>query len=746
MSMDDEETRLPPLEGEGGGYLRVGQSFGQYVVESLLGRGGMGEVYAVKHRVLKSRHAIKIIKREIAGRPDARARFEREAEVMCRLRHRHIVHVDEFGETDGLTWLRMELVAGVESGEAGKAEEVGASLAEKLKAGGGKLPESEAREILRQVLEGLAYAHGQGVVHRDLKPANVLLEQGAEGGGQGAGDGGQRAGSGDTPALRALIADFGLVKLAGEQWIHSQVQKSVSRSMSMSDRETVGIDQASASDSSRPTGSGGTSTKALLGTYAYMSPEQKKGVEADARSDVYAVGLMAYQMLTGAEGLGMERPSELVEGLDAAWDRWILCATKADSAERFADAGEMLAALPERRALAADRCGEIEDLGSKRPAAKARGSLRWIIAAVLLLAVGAGAWWFQLRMQNEELRSADSPQPTTITQQPTPAQQPSPVPPQPSTITQQPPTEPTALASPAEAGAPPSPTVTLRIDPADAGARVWLGAEADVAVGEDGTLRFEDFPLGEHELLVQAPGYQPVVTRVEVGAAGLEETVRLVAVRGSVEIVTSPGALVVAVDERGGETRLGEADREGRLLSENLLRIGSYRLRLSAENRSSAEVPVELIIGRTIRVERPLAPLPGELRVLTVPSGATVEARAGDWSVRGETPATLRGVPAEAEVSLSVSLRGYRTERRTLTLDPAEVRTVNIGTLVAEAGRVEVRLQNEELRRGAGVVVKVDGREQSGVWRDGVLRLEGLEVGRRSVEVSHPSYPEVRSP
>ncbi|MCC5842603.1 MAG: SUMF1/EgtB/PvdO family nonheme iron enzyme [Opitutales bacterium] len=284
------------------------------------------------------------------------------------------------------------------------------------------------------------------------------------------------------------------------------------------------------------------------------------------------------------------------------------------------------------------------------------------------------------------------------------------------------------------------PSVILRIDPADAGARVWLGAESDVPVGADGVVRFADFPLGEHELLVQAPGYQPVVTRVEVGPSGLDERIRLVPVRGAVEVLTSAGALVVAVDGSGVETRLGEADANGRLLSENVLRIGEYRLRLSAERRESAEVPVELMIGRTVRVERVLAPLAGELRVLSVPTGASVEVEGGGWRASGETPATLRGVPTERDLSVSVSLRGYRTERRSLTLDPAEVRTLNVGTLVAEAGTLELRMQNEELRSGAGVEVKVDGREQAGSWRNGVLRVEGLEVGRRSVEVSHPSY------
>ncbi|MCC5842595.1 MAG: serine/threonine protein kinase, partial [Opitutales bacterium] len=310
MNMDDAETRFSPLDGrdEGGGFLRSGQLFGQYEVLRLLGRGGMGEVYAVRHRVFGTHHALKLINREISGRADARERFEKEAKVMNRLQHSGIVRVDEFGETDGLTWLRMELIEG-------------GSLGEKLKAEKGKLKEGEAREILRQVLEGLAYAHKEGVVHRDLKPGNVLLEQGAGGRGQGPEVGGQRsevshqpseisdrnsasfqppahgglrpggrssAVEKSLPPIRAKIADFGLVKLAGEQWIHSQVQKSVARSMSMSDRETAlpGVEGAGS-------GSGGTSTKALLGTYAYMSPEQKRGEEADASSDVYAVGLMA---------------------------------------------------------------------------------------------------------------------------------------------------------------------------------------------------------------------------------------------------------------------------------------------------------------------------------------------------------------------------------------------------------------------------------------------------------------------
>lgn len=113
------------------------------------------------------------------------------------------------------------------------------------------------------------------------------------------------------------IADFGLVRLAGEQWVQSQVQSTVAKSLSVGSRPTE-----VEGDPSTGSGQAGTSSRALLGTFAYMSPEQKCGEEADARSDVYAVGLIGYQLLTGEEAIGFDLPSDLVEGLDPAWDTW----------------------------------------------------------------------------------------------------------------------------------------------------------------------------------------------------------------------------------------------------------------------------------------------------------------------------------------------------------------------------------------------------------------------------------------
>ena len=311
MEFDDDQTQLPN-EAPRSSLLTVGQQFGQYKVIRLLGRGGMGEVYEVQHTVLQTRHAFKLINQELLDRPDAAQRFEREALVMARLRHPNIVHVDDFGETDSYTWLRMEIIGGGElRAEAGELKTEVNSLSDLLV--GQPLPEKLVVDLLTQILSGLAYAHEQGVIHRDLKPDNLLLD--AQG--------------------QIKITDFGLVSLAGADWLQSKVQLTVAQSMADPDATTLG-----------ESGSGGSSTKALLGTYAYMSPEQKRGEPADERSDLYAVGLIAFRMLTGDEAPGFDLPSDLVDGIDPAWDDWTRKSLASRLERRFVDAKAMQEALP----------------------------------------------------------------------------------------------------------------------------------------------------------------------------------------------------------------------------------------------------------------------------------------------------------------------------------------------------------------------------------------------------------------
>ena len=318
---DDDITRLPEDDSKSN-LLSAGQQFGQYKVIRLLGRGGMGEVYEVENPILGKRFALKLISREIMQRPEAVERFEREAMVMSGFDHPNIVKVDDFGEIEGHAVLRMELVCA----------DGATSLADLLN--GEPLSETLVVDLLKQILEGLAYAHEKGVVHRDLKPSNILLQPNPL--------------KPDTYIPK--ITDFGLVRLAGEEWLQSQVQLTVARSMTSSD--TTRLDDAS--------GSVGTSTQALLGTFEFMAAEQKKGQEATIHSDLYAIGLIAFRMLTGHESPGMETASQLMDGLNPEWDAWLIRAMKRTPDDRHCDAEKMSAAMPKAGVSVTLRASSVE--------------------------------------------------------------------------------------------------------------------------------------------------------------------------------------------------------------------------------------------------------------------------------------------------------------------------------------------------------------------------------------------------
>jgi formylglycine-generating enzyme required for sulfatase activity len=284
--------------------LQPGSTFGKHRIVRLLGRGGMGEVYEVEHELTGDRHALKLLSAEVMEVSGALERFEREAKVMARLKHSGIVRVDDSGDTDGRHWLRMELMPGREV--QGKRV---ITLEEYVEAKGGRLPESEVKKLTEEMLKALGHAHGQRLVHRDLKPANVLLD-----------------------GERLKIADFGLVNAAGAEWMDTQIRSTVINP----DEEDTLIDDGSGT---------GSRSRAIMGTYAYMSPEQRDGLPADVRSDLYAVGLMVFRMLTGLKSPGMKRPSELGLSLDTGWDAWLIKTLEEKPADRFPNAGVMKDAL-----------------------------------------------------------------------------------------------------------------------------------------------------------------------------------------------------------------------------------------------------------------------------------------------------------------------------------------------------------------------------------------------------------------
>ncbi len=225
--------------------LTAGQRIGVYEVSGPLGAGGMGEVYRARDTRLGRDVALKILPAAFASDPERLARFEREAQVLAALNHPHIAAIHGFEESNQVRALVMELVEGE-------------TLAERI--AGQPMSLDDALAIARQVADALEAAHNQGIVHRDLKPANIKT----------------------TPDGNAKVLDFGLAKLSDPN--SSSAPNSPSASLSPTiispAMTTVGV---------------------LLGTAAYMAPEQARGRATDRRVDVWAFGCVLFEMLTGQQ-------------------------------------------------------------------------------------------------------------------------------------------------------------------------------------------------------------------------------------------------------------------------------------------------------------------------------------------------------------------------------------------------------------------------------------------------------------
>ena len=232
--------------------LSQGTRLGPYEVVSPLGAGGMGEVYKARDTRLERTVAIKVLNSQLVASPDLRARFEREAKVVSQLQHPHICVLHDVGSENGTDYLVMEFLEGE-------------SLADRLRKG--PLPTPELLKIAIATADALEKAHRAGVVHRDLKPGNVMLTKSG-----------------------AKLLDFGLAKpLAATATARTGAATSGSVFAAALTQTSPAPSPAS------PLSAAGS----VLGTVQYMSPEQIQGMEADARSDIFAFGVMLFEMATG---------------------------------------------------------------------------------------------------------------------------------------------------------------------------------------------------------------------------------------------------------------------------------------------------------------------------------------------------------------------------------------------------------------------------------------------------------------
>lgn len=226
--------------------LTPGAKLGPFEIQSVLGTGGMGEVYRARDTRLDRTVAIKVLASHLSASPELKQRMEREARAISSLNHPHICQLYDIGSQDGTDYLVMEFL-------------VGETLAERIPKGA--LPLNEVYKIGMEVAQALEVAHRHGIVHRDLKPGNIML----------------------TPA-GAKLMDFGLAKPLGAPTMASGTAPSFTASPTMSGPSPM---------------SPLTTAGSIVGTIQYMAPEQIEGKEADARSDIFAFGAVLYEMTTG---------------------------------------------------------------------------------------------------------------------------------------------------------------------------------------------------------------------------------------------------------------------------------------------------------------------------------------------------------------------------------------------------------------------------------------------------------------
>ena len=307
--------------------LAAGTRFGPYEITAPLGAGGMGEVYRARDTALKRDVAIKVLPAALASDAERLARFQREAELLAALNHPNIAQIYGLERSDGTTALVMELVAGQ-------------SLVERL--AHGAVPVEEALGIAGQIADALEAAHERGIVHRDLKPANIQL----------------------TPDGTVKVLDFGIAKA-----LDTRTTRPGPAALTTPAMTEAGI---------------------VLGTAAYMSPEQARGKRVDQRADIWAFGCVLYELLTGQLAFGgddvtlvlarvLERGPDfaaLPASVPAAVRRTLELCLEKDPKKRIADIRDVKLALAGQFALPAP----ITRRGGSR--------LRPMIAAAAALALG----------------------------------------------------------------------------------------------------------------------------------------------------------------------------------------------------------------------------------------------------------------------------------------------------------------------------------------------------------------------
>jgi Tol biopolymer transport system component len=360
LLLADEHAQSSFLSGAALGSrdeLAAGQRLDGYEIVARIGAGGMGDVYQARDSKLGRSVAIKVLPLAFVADPDRLLRFQREARVLAALNHPNIATIHEFEQAGETHYLVMELVPGK-------------TLAERLKSG--PLEIAEALPIAQQICAALESAHEQGIIHRDLKPANVAV----------------------MPDGRVKVLDFGLAKAFGG---------------GLENETDVSVAKAAASEP-------GT----ILGTPAYMSPEQARGKAADKRADIWAFGCVLYEMLSGQRAFEGDSTSDVLAAVltrepdwarlpaatPAAIQRLVRRCLMKEPRQRLRDIGDARITIEEvQSGEAGTAAGAAQPGGTAQGVAWWRRAAPWTFAAIAILLAAFGFFsWLQPKKADDVVR------------------------------------------------------------------------------------------------------------------------------------------------------------------------------------------------------------------------------------------------------------------------------------------------------------------------------------------------------
>jgi serine/threonine protein kinase len=468
--------------------LRPGDLFhGRFEIQATLGQGGMGVVYRARDRSLDEVVAIKVLRPDFARDPLMAQRFKSEIRLARRVRHRNVCGIHDFGEVDGLLYISMEFVDGVDLKRIVRQQ--------------GALPLDRACDVILQVAAGLQAVHDAGIIHRDLKTPNIMLE----------------------PNGTARLMDFGIAKKEDSE-------------------------------------GGMTVTGQVVGTPEYMSPEQAQGYRIDSRTDVYSLGVVAYEVLTGHVPFRGDTPISTIlkhihepppldgppaERIPPALRGVLRRALAKSPDDRYPSAGALAEAIrdarrPSRRQhpLSTEALEATTLVGTRGPR---RGRRRWIgLLAAAAAVLGIAVFW---AVQSGQAPTPTVPLPLPSSLLPLPSAAPTSAPPEARAPTTAPRTPPSPSAAPRATPAVPRPSATPRPTPAlvptpaptparvtgtgllQIGVRPW--AQVSVDGREVGTTPLDKIPLpaGRHVVRLRHPAYQAMEREVVITEG---ETTRLV--------------------------------------------------------------------------------------------------------------------------------------------------------------------------------------------------------------------------